>query len=1122
LSTIPPSYRQLIMSAVAMSNDTRAKNTSNSHLGLDGTLEDSPSAPSPGPGYRTEPTCYARPTTAPGGMSDIEPRHPEPWSVVEGDDFENETTPRKRRRLSSGLQEPQVQPCSNKQTVLMRTWQQQLEEAATGLGDGTSKEAQEKSGKLGEQLSSIDTHPDSKPGQAACTPNVSDKKRECNNVTPEGLSSTNVHTVPSATDPPTTDPLTEVDKETSTTKQKTMQIGSNGKLTTLSQSLARHSPRTKQKAQSDQGDGGRKVSQSSRKVQIKNGRFISSLRVALPYRSTDCGRKIEQILSQQPTTSGTAAQGPAVPSVDSVAKGVKTTHPFFLGNLAPKASKQSHVKNEAPAGRPARNNDTNENAGEAPKPWDEIKFSTNRPLFQSKVLEGISPIWPPVSLQLVEPSNDRLTSRTILPDLGSARKLKHQVSGVNPAEDVLWIFARDLQRGRQGLTSLHLPTRKVMSGKALNAELDAELGTGSRQPPHLSSLKSRIELDLSPFDKGIAAGPQMWPQEYAPTCWPDVLQPQVQILHDWLSTLKVHQIQSGKLVPKAKAQIMKKRRKRRSDELDDFIVNSDEENEEPSGKNAILIAGPPGCGKTAAVFAVAQQLGFEVFEIHAGMRRSARDIQEKVGDMTQNHLVQQASSLSNLSRASSMSLDDSTVVPPCSGPLPANQPTMGSFITLGKGRANNKPSEEPSSKEAKVKAQKQSLILFEEVDILFDEDKGFWAGVQSLIRTSKRPVIMTCNNIASVPLDDLDLFTVLNFERPDMGLSVERLAFAAAAEGHLLKRQALQDLYLSKGRDLRASLTELNLWCQMTVGSQQGGLDWMLPYEYGRQGSQEGSVTRIVSQDTFISGLDLYPAELYDPEDMIKYSEESLGLLPLDWVKDHQVVQQEGRHLQLLDDMLALSDARSVIDVVDTDVACLMAGMMMTNKTFASGHPVTNPRQEIVRLYLEQQESIGSNNGLLVNRADIANALGPLMEETRIGLPTSPGRKAPSLDNMALSLVTEVAPYVRTIVEHDLRLEQMRSELEGVGGGSQTTGSRRPRKTRAARAALEGGTKTSTRRDRWFPESLDFAAVLASAGDGWPKVLVGPEKDASQAGLVEVEMSSAAATPASSMAMEGE
>jgi hypothetical protein len=234
---------------------------------------------------------------------------------------------------------------------------------------------------------------------------------------------------------------------------------------------------------------------------------------------------------------------------------------------------------------------------------------------------------------------------------------------------------------------------------------------------------------------------------------------------------------------------------------------------------------------------------------------------------------------------------------------------------------------------------------------------------------------------------------------------------------------------------------------------------------------------------------------------MVKFAQESLDLSPLDWVKDTVPLSNEGHaksNLDALDDMLLLSDARSTMDGVHSDVACLMAGMILKPRTSAA-HDDSSRRQDIVRLYLEQQSTTHS-----LSRAAVADVLEALMEESRIGLPVSPGRKAPSLDNFAQSLVTEVAPYVRSIVAHDQRLEQIRNEL---GGGESQT--KRQRKTRASRAALEGGSKVTTRRDKWFPETLDFAAVLATGGNGWPQVR-----------LPDIETFSAAATPASYMATE--
>ena len=35
--------------------------------------------------------------------------------------------------------------------------------------------------------------------------------------------------------------------------------------------------------------------------------------------------------------------------------------------------------------------------------------------------------------------------------------------------------------------------------------------------------------------------------------------------------------------------------------------------------------------------------------------------------------------------------------------------------------------------------------LLPQVDVLFDNDKGFWSGVYELIETTRRPIILTCN-----------------------------------------------------------------------------------------------------------------------------------------------------------------------------------------------------------------------------------------------------------------------------------------------------------------------------------------------------------------------------------------
>jgi len=54
--------------------------------------------------------------------------------------------------------------------------------------------------------------------------------------------------------------------------------------------------------------------------------------------------------------------------------------------------------------------------------------------------------------------------------------------------------------------------------------------------------------------------------------------------------------------------------------------------------------------------------------------------------------------------------------------------------------------------EEQSKKTATSLILFEEVDVIFDEDAGFLSAIKTFMSTTKRPVILTTSGQSAVRL----------------------------------------------------------------------------------------------------------------------------------------------------------------------------------------------------------------------------------------------------------------------------------------------------------------------------------------------------------------------------------
>ncbi|KAI0892776.1 P-loop containing nucleoside triphosphate hydrolase protein [Annulohypoxylon nitens] len=450
---------------------------------------------------------------------------------------------------------------------------------------------------------------------------------------------------------------------------------------------------------------------------------------------------------------------------------------------------------------------------------------------------------------------------------------------------------------------LRVPSRHFESGKKLQARVSGELetlfkhGSASQTHPAVTYAYNSIEKSLSAFDRATCET-STWTHKYAPSSAERVLQSgrEAILLRDWLESLKVLAVDTGPADPglKQKTVAPTKSKGKRKKKLDGFIVSSDEEgggldelsDEEgdysQSGSqnnakktvirsgsarkasrdggrlaNAVVLSGPHGCGKTATVYAIAKELGFEVFEINSGSRRNGKDVVEKVGDMTRNHLVQHRHK-DNVVQEEGVEEDE------VDRDLKSGK--QGMMTSFFKPRANiasasapvKKQADSSNAKETKKppKAQKQSLILLEEIDVLYEEDKQFWATIISMIAQSKRPFVMTCNDEALVPLQSLNLHGIFRFSNPPKDLAVDLLLLIAANEGHALQRRTVETLYDSRCHDFRASITELNYWCQIGVGDVQGGFNWFYPrWPKGCDIDENGNVIRVVSEDTYQTGM---------------------------------------------------------------------------------------------------------------------------------------------------------------------------------------------------------------------------------------------------------------------------
>jgi replication factor C large subunit len=172
---------------------------------------------------------------------------------------------------------------------------------------------------------------------------------------------------------------------------------------------------------------------------------------------------------------------------------------------------------------------------------------------------------------------------------------------------------------------------------------------------------------------------------------------------------------------------------------------------EISEAKAVLLAGPPGIGKTTIVHALAREINYELIELNASDVRTAERIRQVVGR---------------------------------------------------------------GLREASLFGYSGKLVLFDEVDGLHvKEDLGGLESIVEIIETAKVPIIMTANNPYDPkfrPLREISL--VVNLKRLSEEEVVEVLKRICAGEGAKCEEEALRSIAKSSLGDLRAAINDLQMY----------------------------------------------------------------------------------------------------------------------------------------------------------------------------------------------------------------------------------------------------------------------------------------------------------------------
>ncbi|KAL2087130.1 hypothetical protein ACEWY4_018189 [Coilia grayii] len=370
----------------------------------------------------------------------------------------------------------------------------------------------------------------------------------------------------------------------------------------------------------------------------------------------------------------------------------------------------------------------------------------------------------------------------------------------------------------------------------------------------------------------------LWTEKYQPSHSSEVIgnAAGVKRLQKWLKEWK---LRADKEECRRRKEEIRRGKNKESWDSGDFEGEVVVEDCETELCNAVLIAGPHGIGKSTAVYACAQELGFKVFEVNASSQRSGRLLLTQLKEATQSHQVGSSTAAASKPTYFTSHTTAGSSIKPASSSL-TGKTNLSSKVTTSTRRLpsaprnksahkrencvdlthffqkRNKPEHKPQSSPNHFKhgghsgepddyekntetgfPMKQeiddednnpslsrtgrstlmSLILFEEVDVIFSEDVGFLSAIKTFMSTTKRPVVLTTTDPLFGGTFD-GCLEELHFKKPSVEVVCSYLRLVCLAEGVRTDPRDIRSLWAVTGGDIRQGLLQLQFWVRSGGG----------------------------------------------------------------------------------------------------------------------------------------------------------------------------------------------------------------------------------------------------------------------------------------------------------------